>query len=244
MIELVDEKDVCIKQDGRSNPRRRFYNLTNTCDKCIEKGRETKLYIGNSYREYNKEGNLTGRWLCKKCWNDDYQKNNSNSIHNLMKSVADHRTGNLDPNCNIAKGDNFEKLTSIWKDVKILSIENDKFSLGLLDHSADSEGIIFQTKGKLYDSYNRFWMCGAKNEWNKEYDYLIFYCASKDGKSIERIYEFPKAEIERKRVSIGIYKDPKDKWGNSVVPWYEKYRIMDEETIKRINEIWKTIINR
>lgn len=70
---------------------------------------------------------------------------------------------------------------------------------------------------------------------------MILYCLSKDRKYIERIYIIPKDEIT-KRSSIGIVKNPTDRWGNSITPWYEQYRIKDEKTIKNVNDIWKEII--
>lgn len=83
------------------------------------------------------------------------------------------------------------------------------------------------TQGRFYNSRNGLWsFTGFEREWNKNFDHC--YCASKDRKIIERIYIFPKKEII-KRSSIGIVKNP------SKGDWYEKYRITDEETIKKMN---------
>lgn len=233
--------------------KKKYYNRTNTCDKCREKGIETKLVQHtNALRERNKEGNWTGRWSCKSCWDKDYQKNDPNSTNNIIKSMRDHRTGNLDPNSNYAKGDNFEDLTSRWLGVKRLSVEYDKYSMLPLDHSpipngvsvkigdklVDLSGKIPQTKGKWYDSCNRCWSQNVENECGKEFDYLIFYCVSKDGKIIERIYIFPWIEIVSSS-SIGIYKNPLASRGPF---WYEEYIIKDENIIRKVNDIWKEII--
>lgn len=90
--------------------------------------------------------------------------------------------------------------------------------------------------GKRYNKYNRANTCDSnlKKEHKKNFDVLICYCASKDGKIIERIYIFPKEEIV-KRSSIAIYKNP------SKGSWYEKYRVKDENTLKRVNELFKKI---
>jgi len=46
----------------------KYYNRTNTCDRCREECRETKLIPVKTYREYNKEGNWTGKWICNNCY--------------------------------------------------------------------------------------------------------------------------------------------------------------------------------
>jgi len=212
------------------------YNKTNTCDRCRDKDIKTELHPGNARRELNKEGDWTGRWLCPKC-KADYYNNLPDSSNNIKKSLRYHRTENLDKNSGHAKGDDFEELTHRWKGVKILGKENDCYN-GPLDHSIDSEGKRPQTKGRWYDSRNRYWHFGSiEREWEKEFDYEICYCASRDGKIIERIYIIPKKEIKDKRKSISIYKNP-----SRCEPWYEQYRITDEETIKKVNDIWKKII--
>jgi hypothetical protein len=162
-----------------------------------------------------------------------------------MRSVRNLRTGNQDQNSTGAKGDRFQELTCIWRStvstlpVEDLNIVNDNYTVGTpIDHSPDSELGIIQTKGKFYDSISRYWSFGGlEREWKKKYDHMICYCANKDGTLIERIYIFPVKEIKDKRVCITIVKNPSKGY-----PWYEEYRIKDEETIKKINEIWKKII--
>ncbi len=112
-----------------------------------------------------------------------------------------------------------------------------------IDHSIDSVLGIIQTKGRFYDSYNQCWTQNFTHEHNAvakgfDFDVLILYCVSKDGKIIERIYIFPSEEI-LKRISITVYDDPKDRWKNSILPWYEEYRIDDEKVLLKVNEIWK-----
>jgi hypothetical protein len=235
-----------IKYKGSEKMPRKgiYYNKTNTCDRCKE-----KLVIGKVRREYNENRDWTGNWLCNKCYLKDYHKK-PNSRNNIIKSIANHRTGNLDPNCTLAKGDKFEELTCRWRStvstvpVENLNIKNDNYSTGTpIDHSRDSELGIPQTRGKLYDSYNRFWVFGGlEREWFKEFDVIICYCTNKDGKIIERIYIIPKKEIKDKRTCISIYKNPTDSHGDHKTSWYDKYRIIDEETIKKVNDIWKKII--
>jgi hypothetical protein len=209
----------------------RSYYLPTLCNICGD-----KLKIGQNgkiYRERNKEGKPTGKRICNICW----QKYDPNSQWGLLKSVENRRTGNLDPNSNNAKGDRFEELTSVWKGVKILSKEEDNYRLPI-DHSQDFEGKIFQTKGRLYDSTHRQWnFTSLDREWNKIFDYEICYCANKDGTLIEKVLIFPKAEII-KRKGITIFRD-----NIRGYHWYDEY-IQDEETVKKINEIWKKIVDK
>ncbi len=210
-----------------------------TCCNC----ESHSTYIGsNGYECWHvhkcQKKTCTG-YLCVDCYTN-YQKHDPNSQLNILKSIANCRTGNQNPNSSRAKGDKFEELTSLWKGVKILSKENDHYN-GLLDHSIDSEGKRPQTKGRLYDSKRKRWYFGSiERELHKEFDYEICYCASIDGKIIERIYKFPKKEIMK---NIAIYKNPMNTRGTGpIIPWYDKYRITDEETIKKVNDIWKKIL--
>lgn len=194
-------------------------------------------YIGSYeywYRHNCKKMICTG-YLCNDCFN----KYDPKSQRNILKTVANYRTDNQNLNSSQTKGDNFEELTAIWKGVKILSKENDNYN-GPLDHSFDSEGKRLQTKGRSYDPKRGRWLFGSLvRELNKEFDYEILYCTDEHGTHVERIYIFPKEEIiERK--NIGIYKDPK-RGLNSIIPWYDQYRIKDCNIINKVNDIWNTI---
>lgn len=185
------------------------------------------------YSELYNNGEWTGKYICESCHGKKKYRNGETNA-NLIKEMSDHRTNNLDPNSSQAKGDKFEELTSKWRGIKMLSKELDNYRLPY-DHSRDSELGIIETKGRLYDPIDDNWDATIFNSHIKEFDYLIFYCANKDGKVIERIYIFPIAEIIE-RGCVAIYRNP------SKGLWYEKYRIIDEEIIKKINEIWKEII--
>lgn len=209
----------------------KHYNKTNTCDRCgIE-----KLIPGTAHREYNEKGDWTGNWMCKKCY---YRCNYSH--------ITNRRSGNINPISEQTKGDNFEELTYKWRStISTIPIENMNKKLDSyrspIDHSRDSELGIIQTKGRLYNRYGWWQFTGCNNEHNKEFDYLICYCASEDGKNIERLYIFPKKEIE-KRTAVKITKNPTKR--RYVEQWYEKYRINDEYILKRVNEIWKNIMDK
>lgn len=127
--------------------------------------------------------------------------------------------------------------------MKDLNIENDNYESSI-DHSPDPELGIIQTKGailRLQGRYKERYYYGWNNRWdedhNKGFNNLIFYCADREMKNIERIYIFPKEEII-KRKSVIIYKNP------SREVWYEKYRIKDEKIVKQVNEIFHNLSYR
>lgn len=123
--------------------------------KCYKCGKGN-LTSKTARRLYSETGNWTGRWLCKGCWfKYDYNKR-AESHSNIMKSLADRRTGNLDLNSPCGKGDTFQKLTCIWLEVRDLNIERDNYNYPI-DHSIHPVFGILQTKGKLYDHINGVW---------------------------------------------------------------------------------------
>lgn len=187
---------------------KRYYNPTNSCDRCRIK---FELVYGHPYREYNKEGNWTGKMICAKCYQEEPY-----SSHGKMKLIANIRTGNLDPTCTTYKGQMFEAITCKTRGVKNLNIENDNFR-SLIDHSRDSELGIIQSKGTIYIPRYRHWARNWSNEHYKDFDNLIFYCMDQYMINIERIYVFPWHEV-LKRTGITIYKNDNNHW-------YDEYRV-------------------
>lgn len=209
-----------------------YYNRTNTCDNLNnlkEDGKkcECRLTPGNALREYENE-KWTGRWLCRSCWEkNDYNKRIDSHV-NIIKSLSDRRTNNLDQESPQAKGDISEAVTCMTRGVKNLNIENDNFT-SPIDHSRDAEYGIIQSKGAIYNTLNRDWRIRVENERKKEFDNLIVYCMNKDMNNIERVYIFPKKEVI-KRSSIRIYK-------TSYRSWYGKYRVDEKpynDTLRKL----------
>lgn len=203
--------------------------------RCQEKQcKECGKTFGEKWDERPLKINKNGKfiWVCGYCWyHNDYRWRDTD-----RRTRANRRTGNLDPNSAQAKGDRAEKLTCILFAVENLNEKLDCYNFSI-DHSNHYILGIIQTRSKFYDSKNRAWTTGGLDrDCHKDFDNMIFYCISQDGKLIERIYIFPKWEILG-RQTISIYKNP-SKGG-----WYEQYRITDEEMIKKANEIWKKIIN-
>lgn len=210
------DKDKIEQIRAEYNKPKKYYNRTNTCDNIKEDGKkcENELYSGNTYVEYNKEGNPTGRYLCRNCWCKYERKNNPYCSDNIKKSLANRRIEDLDPNSPCAKGDIFQTITCKVHGVKDLNIENDNY-LVPIDHPG------LQSKGAIYNPIDRSW----SNRWNmdeekrKDYQYMIFYCMDKGMQNLVRGYKIPKEEII-KRSSISIS-------SQYIHGWYEKYRIKD-----------------
>ncbi len=205
---------------------RNVYNITGTCDICGD-----KLKPRNACREYEDKGNWTGRWLCVKCGNKmPYSENG------IRKMLADRRTHNIKPNSKSRIGDMFQRLTCEWLCVEDLNILNDNYR-SPIDHSEHSVLGILQTSGRFLTSIHGVygWEFNANNDHNKQFDNKVCYCASKCRSFIEGTYIFPRNEIV-KRTSITIKRLP------IYNRWYESYKVIDEISINKINEIWNRII--
>lgn len=162
-----------------------------------------------------------------------------------IKSVANFRTGCINPNCSTAKGDLFQELTCRWRSlvstfpVEDLNKKYDNYKYPI-DHSRDSELGIIQTKGRVYNSKYKNWPFGGfDRDRNKYYDYYICYCTDGEMKIIERIYIFPKRIINTDAILVYKYDSKGNLYENG---WYEKYRITDENVLIKVNGLFKDIL--
>lgn len=226
-----------------AKPKTDFTNIK--CCICDKGNLTSKTAIKGEYISEK----FRWKWICQSCYNKDYSKL-PNCRNMLRKLVSNVRTGNQDPNSSRAIGDNFQELTCIWRStvsaviVEDLNKKLDNYNTPI-DHSRDSELGILQTKGCLYNQLDRRWALSFIREHNQiekgfEFDTLILYCASKDKNIIERIYIIPVEEIIN-RNSIAVMKNPL-KNGKPMIPWYERYRVKDEDELKKVNKIWGKII--
>ncbi len=217
-----------------------YYNDTNMCPRCREENIETKLIPQSAYKEYDKEGKKTGRYICPSHHFKDVDKYDSNSHNNIRKSIAGIRTGNIRPNTAHAKGYKSQKLACLefgWTDLND-EHDNYRFPIDCIDPKT---GLFHQIRGKWYDPINRFWgFTDFGRERHKEFEDIVCYCIGRDGKTIERIYIFPKKEIMN-RTGVTIFKNPKDRWNNSVFSWYDQYRVKDKCELNKANDIWKSL---
>lgn len=200
------------------------------CYKCGKKAvlRERSAKIAN-----------IERYVCRKHYREDYYvsvvKNDPSSWHKIRKSISDRRTGNLNPNSNYAFGDDGEELTCIWRGVKNLNKELDCYNTPI-DHSMDHELGIVQTKIKRFDPKYLCWhFSNIDHEHDKEFDNLILWCTNEKKDIVERLYIILKEEI----IGTSVITIVKNSFKG--VQWYEKYRIENEEELKKINYIWQKI---
>jgi len=240
MARLVSYSDTNVCPICRQEYERG--DISELADKCI-------LYPRNVDHETDKNGKKIGGWICRKHGRKSYQRYSPNSQNNVLRSVADIRTGNLIDYTKLLCN-SCEELTEKWLGAERLSIKYDRYSRIPLDHGPitkhisiligceliDLYGKVPQTKGKCY-SPKYGWSGGSEK--GENFDVLILYCLSVDGKKIERIYIFPKDSAKR---SIGIILNPTDSHGNRKISIYDNYRVTDEEEIIRVNNIYRNII--
>ncbi len=229
------------------------YNETNICPRCREENGITDrsiLYPGRTYREKNKDGKKTGKWVCSKHWSRYYNNYDPNSWNNIRKGLANYNIDNQNPNSSQAKGDKGEELLSTWKNYKNLGKKDYHSRRDFLD---EETGMYYQVKTSYYNPIETCWSASFQNEIKSigkgfMFKDLYLFCISEDGKRVERVYRIPEKEIEiseegiTKRTIIKVYKNPTDSWGNHITPWYEQYRISNEnEELKKLNEMWREI---
>lgn len=218
------------------------YNDTNICPRCREENRITEtslLYPGNACREKDKDGKGIGEWICANHWRKHWQRYDLNSTNNLIKLMADCRTGNRDPDDESTKGDRTIDLACELYGYVDLNKKYDNYTTEI-DCQDPVTKMLYQIRGKIYSSKYGVWVIGTlEGEWRKDYEDMIFFCFSNDRKIVERIYRIPfKDEIKKKRKGAVIYKNP-----SRGVQWYEQYRVKDEDEINKANEIWQKILD-
>lgn len=229
------KKEIYVK---KVTPR--YYNRTNLCDRCGISFE--KMGWGNPQKEYDENEEWTGKWDCPNC----RQKYDPNSQRNKLKSIANCRTGNQNPDHKCTKGDEIIDLACELYGYINLNDKYDKYNTEI-DCQDPKTGLLYQIMGKTlvtlkkYKSktigkkvYNEGWGFGhLERELYKEYQEMICFCNSKDRKTIENIYRFP-INIVKRTKCITIRK-------GYFLGWYEQYRIKDEDELMKANEIWNRI---
>jgi hypothetical protein len=214
-----------IREEGLWEMR---YNPTHTCDRCGKNFSDVEKSGGYPLQECDEKGYWNERWDCPACW----QKYDSNSQHNAMKSVANCRTGNQNQDHPTTKGDKYICLACILYGYENLNEKYDNYTTEI-DCQDPKTGLCHQIQGRRYNpKYEQWRFTHLNNEWFKEYEDMVCFCKSDDGKRIERIYRFPHSVIEG-RSDIIIYKNP------SRGVWYEIYRYDDE--LKKANDIQRIL---
>lgn len=197
------------------------------CNKCGKTGN----YKDIPYRYYdNREIWDRKTFLCKRCKAEDY--------NNERKSIIDFNTGNLDKNSSSGKGIIGEVVVAKVRNIDILSIKFNNFTL-ILDLSFDKEYGNIQVKIRMWRLKRKGnWKCGA---WSSigfdvayDFDTLFVICISKDGNNIDRIYAIPRDELSG-ITGITIYENTSPSRGSK----WEKFRIGE----KIYNENYHSIMS-
>ena len=241
---IIDENGIIINKFPKKEDLKTFVyydEIIHTCPRIKEDGEVCgePLLPEKRIKEKDKEGNPAGRRICNKCYMYIYHKNENRKKEGRERYLSNRRMGKLDPNSNAYIGDKFQKLACEWKGLNDLNLENNNYQ-SPIDCIDILTGLKYQVKGSSYHQNYGTWNTDLRTEHNAIrkgfiFESLIFFCTNKDRKIIERIYIFPKDELINRK-TIGIYKSPKKS-----IPWYEQYRIKDEEILKKVNQIWKGI---
>lgn len=224
-----------------------YYNQTNICPICRKEYKidgkkltnKSILYPKNARHDTDKDGNKTEEYACYRHGNGNYERYAPNSQHNIQKALRNRRTGNVGPKTNQAKGDRGEELLCQWKGYTNLNKKFDKYTRNPIDCFNDKTGEYYQVKVAYYDSINRRW---GQNFLGIEFGFrsLFLFCISEDGQTVERGYDIPEKEvINVTGITITKYAKSGLLYENEQ---HEKNRITDEKELKKINEIWKNIL--
>lgn len=228
-----------------------YYNPTNVCPICreykeingIEFTDKNILYSRNACKEKDKNGKKTDRYICARHY-AVYRRRLLDSHNNIMKFLGDRRINNQDPNSPNYLGDESQELACKLNGWGDLNKKYDNY-ISPLDCYDPKTELYHQVQRHSYSSAYKLWhFTNFEREWRKRYEDMICICYSKDGKIVERIYIFPKKEIDR-ITSISIYKNPtRGRYATPFTPWYEQYRVTDESELKKANDIWKQILEK
>lgn len=180
-------------------------------------------------------------YLCTSC-HSKYRYIRGETTANIQNSLRNCRTGNQNPDHESTKASMSQRLACElygWKD---LNEERDNHAVPV-DCYDPKTGLYHQIQGKN-SCEDISWSFATEREWVKIFEDMVCFCFSKDGRRVERIYKFPKEEID-KRVGITVTKNPMNTRGTKpILPWYEEYRIKDKDELNSANRIWMKIIDK
>lgn len=212
---------------GTYEKPKRYYNDGNRCEFVETDDKRCDEQLGpKNARRFEINGKHV--WFCKRHGNKYYQRHNSNSQNNMRKTLANCRTNNEDPNHPSTKGGKDIDLVCELYNYVNLNKKYDNYRTPI-DCQDPITGLLYQIQGRCYSSEDRYWgFSPLEAEWYKEYEDMICFCKSKDGKTVERMYRFPSWQIIGKQ-AITIY-------DNKYEHWYDEYRVCEED-VKKANDI-------
>lgn len=198
--------------------------------KCCICGNDKTYIRPNGTSEWSKYydniGNWTGQYMCKECYNKDYNRNHIDD----RKFIANCWNKRIKKGDSQGEGLVAEAITAKVRFLKVLSIETYNFK-SKFDLSIDKDYGRIQVKSK--SSWHGDWSIYFGREHN--FDTLFVLCNNddiNDGKRIERVYVIPEKELYG-ITGITILKNDNSKW--------EKFRLR-EEHIKLYNDLYKDLM--
>lgn len=221
---IIDEKDVEKKYKKVKVVRRKDVGMRKCC-KC----RDTKTYVyKQGYEAWHgcqcSKDDCTG-WICHKCFMK-YQHTIFDDHHNIIKNIADSRTGNLDRFSETGKGIIGQWIGGKTLDLKDMNIEKNNFNVRV-DLSEHSKHGKIDVKTKTLD-IEGYWQT---NIGKRYFDTVLIICMDmyELWKNIERVYIIPIYVIKTKTITIMIETLEKG--------WYEEFRT-DE---KPFNDVYHSV---
>lgn len=175
------------RNDIAKTGRVRHYNKTNTCERIKENGDicGEPLVPGKTRREYDKDGNETGRWLCYKCRGRDYQ-NLPDSHNSFVAANRNVRTGNIGKKSEQGKTIISQAVVAKYLGIEDLNIKMDNYS-----HYIDMEHERYGKIDVKYSSlmYGVWWL--FNNRKKIDCDTNICIGLDKSGDNIESVFFIP-----------------------------------------------------
>lgn len=202
----------CYNEIGkpRTSPE---YFTGRMCCKC---GIDLSIGKDHGLKYYDEKGSWTKEWLCSNCYAKDRQKL-SNSQDNIIKSIRNIRTGNLDKNTDTGKSVIDQAVVS-----KVLGFEDLNIKFNNFNWYIDLDGNIDVKSSSLqFKIYKEF-----------EYDYYSFYTGRKrdcsmyiclgydiNRECVENVWIIPNNEYIINKSSITITKN------SNGLAKYEDFRV-------------------
>lgn len=219
---LKDENYDIIKSPTKDQIKSAFFEEDRPKRCCICGGYESyiDLRTGNPHWYSHKCGKKDcTEYICHKCSCKNYQNNNFDSQHNLMKLTYNFRTGNIDIESSKGEGLIIEAVVAKVRHLRNYNIESDNYNM-IFDLFIDPEYGRPEVKGPS--------LIGG--EWNivlgmeHNFDNIWIVCMDKNRKNVKRVYIIPESELYGE-TCIHIYEDFSKTLRISKFEWVEEYRV-------------------
>lgn len=165
---------------------------------CICGNNDTHISNSGTYQwlKYrNEKGDWDGKsYMCYWCWGKNYQRNNPDSQHNILRSISNCRTGEYNVDNTNLKGLIGELIITRVHKAKNANIDDDNFKskFDLIDDY--KYGIVqVKTRSLYLKKYEWYYDIGI----DSEFDTLFLVCMDENEpwNKVSRIYAIPNKEL-------------------------------------------------